>query len=452
VGTAAWLDWIALKDGQSKEAKDKNAEIHDFVRQCKLLSVPLVSLLFTWFHVWLALQMMFYPIGFWGIPRGRAIVPQWLGLPVNGWQGIVPRKAGIMAKRCCEKMIGNICTVDEFMDRVKPEEFWTELNHVFGTMCSEVLRRIIQSRWPTIWSSLPAVVRAELEIKVYEEAQQSFLAAIEELKKNINTIIDIKEMATEALANDPATMVEMFRKIAARELVFITHVAAVMGFFLGLVQVLCYLALEGKWPYTDYILLPVSGLIIGYFTNWLALKMSFHPIMPHMFCSNTFNIQGVFLKRQAEASDLMAELICEKVIDARAMFKYIIQSPSSNGIDKVLEIYERNIKNTVDNSWNKVSNMAPSFVSVEVDRMKKDVVDITLEILPQHTQDIEKYLDKTMEIKKTLSWRLSHITPAEFEDIIHPIFQEDEWILLFVGGVLGVVIGLLQAFALINIK
>merc|ERR1711912_119753 len=133
-------------------------------------------------------------------------------------------------------------------------------------------------------------------------------------------------------------MVDIFREVAARELCFITHVAAVMGFLLGLVQVGLYIALDNVWKYTDYILLPVSGLIIGYFTNWLALKMTFSPIWPHMMCNNYINIQGVFLKRQREAADQMATAICAKVIDARAMMDYMFRNPpTTGGLDLVVD-------------------------------------------------------------------------------------------------------------------
>merc|ERR1719498_718119 len=137
-----------------------------------------------------------------------------------------------------------------------------------------------------------------------------------ELKCNINTIMNIKQMATEALANDPKMMVDIFRTVAARELSFITHVAAVMGFLLGLVQLILYTALS-HIKNADYVVLPVSGLVIGYFTNWLALKMTFAPVWPHMFCGNYINVQGVFLKRQKEAAEQMASAICSKVIYAR---------------------------------------------------------------------------------------------------------------------------------------
>jgi uncharacterized membrane protein YheB (UPF0754 family) len=442
VGTALYLDLDALIIQDQSQ----------FLQNLKLFSVPVVSLLFTWFHVWLALIMMFYPIEFYGIPS-RPIVPAWLDLPINGWQGIVPRKAGEMAQRCCDKMIGNICTIEEFAERIDPADFWDNLQGVFGDVCAEVLKKILVTRWPSLWSALSHDVQVELTKKVCEETKKSFLPAMVELKTNINSILNIRQMAAEALANDPKMMVDIFRTVAARELVFITHVAAVMGFLLGLVQVIFYVAFANTWKYVDYVLLPVSGLIIGYFTNWLALKMTFSPIYPRMMCGNYINVQGVFLKRQKEAAEQMAAAICEKVIDARAMLDYMFRNPgSTGGVEMVIDIYRKHICASLDQQFGVFTGMAPAGVAQEFENLKHDVVKYSLEILPRHTKDIELYLDEAMQVKETLSWRLARVTPDEFEDIIHPIFKQDEWILLAVGGFLGIVIGLLQAWALQTIN
>ena len=155
------MEWVKLAH-ETNVPKNSLGIPVDFIRLAKLLSVPLVCLLFTWFHVWLALQMMFFPIDpravqssfefpplhpkskkellsdriillcngndsnggnqdFVGFPS-RPIVPSWFGLPINGWQGIVPRKAEVMARRACDRMIGNIVTIEEFMDRF-PDSF-----------------------------------------------------------------------------------------------------------------------------------------------------------------------------------------------------------------------------------------------------------------------------------------------------------------------------------------
>ncbi|MBC7751503.1 MAG: hypothetical protein H7Z73_07255, partial [Candidatus Saccharibacteria bacterium] len=49
------------------------------------VTIAPVAAIVTWMHVWMALNMMFYPIKFFGVRLGP--------IPL-GWQGIVPRKAG----------------------------------------------------------------------------------------------------------------------------------------------------------------------------------------------------------------------------------------------------------------------------------------------------------------------------------------------------------------------
>merc|ERR1712070_432925 len=339
------------------------------------------------------------------------------------------------------------------MDRVEPEDFFSQLRDMLTSVSQGVLERVVQKRWPSLWAALPASVQTEIKDRVLEDVKKSLIPAFADLKQNINSILDIKEMAIEAMVKDPKMMVDMFREIAPRELTFITHVAAVMGGILGLVQMGLYLAFPtSKYPYADYYVLPISGLILGWFTNWLALKMTFYPIWPHMFFNNRVNFQGVFLKRQKEAAAKMSQLICAKVVDARAMLQYMLQNESSGGgVDKLVEIYRTNLTTTIDDTVGFARTVVPTFVGQGIDDLKKDVVDISLEILPKHTREIESFVDTAMNVEETLSWRLARVPPPEFEDIVHPIFKDDEWILLLVGGVLGVIVGLVQAWCMQNL-
>merc|ERR1712070_379994 len=152
--------------------------------------------------------------------------------------------------------------------------------------------------------------------------------------------------------------------------------------------------------------------------------------------------------RQKEASQELAKLICSQIIDAKAILEYMLSAGSSAGIDKVLEIYQTHIDRIINQTVGVARSSIPIFVGEGIDGVKKDVIDISLEILPQHATEIEKYIDEVMCVEETLSLRLSRVPPEEFEQIMHPIFQDDEWILLVVGGVLGVIIGLLQAYVM----
>ena len=59
-----------------------------------------------------------------------------------------------------------------------------------------------------------------------------------------------------------------------------------------------------------------------------------------------------------------------------------------------------------------------------------------------------EYTDKAFDLENTLRTRLSQLPSKEFEGMLRPAFQEDEWMIMVLGGVLGVVVGTLQAIAL----
>ncbi|CAK9042250.1 unnamed protein product [Durusdinium trenchii] len=57
---------------------------------------------------------------------------------------------------------------------------------------------------------------------------------------------------------------------------------------------------------------------------------------------------------------------------------------------------------------------------------------------------VHAYVDKELRLQDTLFQRLCKLTAPEFENLLHPVFQEDELTLIVAGGVLGAFAGFLQ--------
>ena len=53
-----------------------------------------------------------------------------------------------------------------------------------------------------------------------------------------------------------------------------------------------------------------------------------------------------------------------------------------------------------------------------------------------------------MNIEETVSNRLALLRAAEFEEVLHSCFKEDEVILLLVAAGLGMIVGLIQVLVL----
>ena len=64
--------------------------------------------------------------------------------------------------------------------------------------------------------------------------------------------------------------------------------------------------------------------------------------------------------------------------------------------------------------------------------------------LPNHIHVLHTYIDKAMGLEHTLRTKMEAMTPAKFERVLHPIFEEDELTLILAGAVLGFAAGLVQ--------
>eukprot|EP00927_Polykrikos_kofoidii_P069072 TRINITY_DN6446_c0_g5_i1.p1 TRINITY_DN6446_c0_g5~~TRINITY_DN6446_c0_g5_i1.p1 ORF type:complete len:517 (-),score=99.37 TRINITY_DN6446_c0_g5_i1:258-1808(-) len=418
-----------------------------------LASIPVVSVFFTWWHVWLGIKMCFYPVEFVGCCA-----------PVLGWQGIVPRRAHIFAARSCDIMIGTLITTEEVIARITPEAFFSELNPVLSSITASVVETLAVRYFPTVWERCPESVKKELNNKVLEDAPVMFDAVISDLQANINSIVDVKQMAIDILVANKPLMVEMFQKIGEREFTFIQHMAAVMGFFLGVIQMLTWLAIDSDgldcngadknnfrcWG--SYVILPGSGLIIGYFTNWLGINLIFRPVHPHLIFNRTVNIQGVFLKRQQQVSKELTAMICKHLVHAKNMVHFVVQREST--MDAIMKIFEQHMEQHIERATKTIAgaaSWAPG-ARAKLDSLrgtlKDEVIKEMLGELPKHEDKIANFMDASFALNETISYRLSHLPPEQFEGMLHPVFQEDEWMVLALGGVLGVAVGTLQAFIL----
>ena len=52
--------------------------------------------------------------------------------------------------------------------------------------------------------------------------------------------------------------------------------------------------------------------------------------------------------------------------------------------------------------------------------------------------------DRGVIVERLFRERMESLSPEEFQDLLRPAFQEDEWILIAIGGALGFGAGLAQ--------
>ncbi len=203
----------------------------------------------------------------------------------------------------------------------------------------------------------------------------------------------------------------------------------VFGFILGILQLLVSLYLDNPWT------LSVGGLIVGLATNWLALKWIFEPVNPLKIGPIVF--QGLFLRRQNEVSADFSEFFANRVLTSRQLWKSMLTDPTTlpeweNLLAHRFSAFAKDVTlGALD-----LEESRPRKLRAASSRLCASLFD--------YLTDLHGYVNEALEIEGTLRARMMAMTSAQFERVLHPIFEEDEMTLILAGGGLGFLAGFVQ--------
>mmetsp|Transcript_102682 Transcript_102682/g.162306 ORF Transcript_102682/g.162306 Transcript_102682/m.162306 type:complete len:527 (-) Transcript_102682:98-1678(-) len=407
-----WLDQHGLSFGQL----------------LKYLSIPLVSIVFTYVHIWAALYMTFYPMRFIGC----------LQIPDTnvgcGWQGIIPNKAAKMAQTAVRLMTEKLIDVQEIIDRIDADEIIKELEPVLDKTLFQTIEEVSMQEEPHLWKNIPDSMKDALVVRARAQAPDLINAFLTDMKTNIKDVFDLEELVVGVFTREPQLLNHMFITCGYTELKFIRNCGAYMGGAFGVVQVIVWMFYSAGW------MLPTFGFIAGVLSNWIALKMIFEPVEPKNICG--FKIQGLFLQRQQAVSEVYAQIVTDNVLYSRNIVRGILRGRLS---DKLFALLHQAISKSTDKLIGESGKALVSLRRIDLlAKSKRKAAEIVLEQMPDTAKHVNSYLDTALDLERLLQEKLAKLPSADFEQLLHPVFQEDEWKLVLMGGVLGVVIGFIQ--------
>jgi uncharacterized membrane protein YheB (UPF0754 family) len=190
--------------------------------------------------------------------------------------------------------------------------------------------------------------------------------------------------------------------------------------------------------------MPAFGLLVGWFTDWLALKMIFHPKKPIRLFGIEY--QGLFLKRRKEVAADYGKLIADEIITAHKVIEAIIDGPLS---DRVFAMVGRQVQAALDRGVGPVRPLMSVAIGTErYQRIKNSISRQVIDRLPETMAHVEDYAREAMDVRNLLVERMQQLDELQFESLIRPAFEQDEWILITVGALLGFFMGEAQAIFL----
>ena len=115
-------------------------------------------------------------------------------------------------------------------------------------------------------------------------------------------------------------------------------------------------------------------------------------------------------------------------------------------MESISDLCRKQVKDTVDNTTGSTQKaiMAITGTTQRYERIKHLAAEMLIHALPSSITSMFDYADKSLQLGPTLEAKLKSLSKTDFEDVLHPIFQEDETTLIVVGAVLGGIAGLIQ--------
>jgi uncharacterized membrane protein YheB (UPF0754 family) len=412
----------------------------------KLISVPLFTGIIGWVTNWTGVLMLFSPVQFKGVgipglrtlryflPRMVLEVPLGLQLGKFGWQGIIPSRAAKLGSIAVDTGLLKLGSQEEFYNELDPDAI---ADHIAATSRDEihaVVDRIIRRKYPRVWAGMPDRVREAVHARVDQQIPEVLHQVTHALGPNIDQLLDVKLMVIRHLETDPVLACWIFDQIGHRELKLITHLGFVFGFILGLPLLAITVVFPAWW------IVPVLGALIGYVTNYLAIAVIFEPAEPRGI--GPFTFQGLFIRRQAEASKIWADVIADKVVTMQNVVTELFEGPSGDRTRKLIETY---MHPAVERAMGIARRPVKAVIGARsYEEMSSTVISHAADLAHQALMDNEFDRRQAENIRVLVADRTTRLPPADFAEMLRSVIKDDEWLLVLHGAALGIVAGLLH--------
>lgn len=385
------------------------------------LSIPILTAFIGWSTNWVGIKMLLYP-------------KEWVGLGgFIGWQGIVPRMRERLTRLLIRNSVAMVCTPKDLIEAMGKYDGVLTISAVIEPHLELWVDDIMEEHGSAYWAFAPRALRRI----VYEDVRNQFPALtrgiIQDLADRAEELVDIEGLAVEQARDNPGILSDLLMSMAGHEIRFIVLSGLWLGFPLGCLQAVSWYIFPNVW------VLPAFGVFVGGFTNWIALQIVLRPAEPVSILG--YKAQGIFIQRRHVVSRRFSEGFTHNFLDVRKLFDYIWTSKNSHEAHRIVRrrIRELMTKNLITSTFDKVMQLTGQSKAFDVQtiEMIKNKLVTTLE-RPQVANVLRE------PVSELLATRLSELTPGQFQNLLKPMFDSEQWIIVAVGCILGGIAGMAQ--------
>ncbi|MEN9448124.1 MAG: hypothetical protein RJA25_1414 [Bacteroidota bacterium] len=184
---------------------------------------------------------------------------------------------------------------------------------------------------------------------------------------------------------------------------------------------------------------PLIGAFIGWITNWVAIKMLFHPRRPVKVLFITF--QGIFPKNKPRIATKLGLVVQRDLINFGDI-KSRLQDPDA------LNNFKEEIAIRVDNAIRERVEKSGLLNVIVPDQLiasiHKTIVDEIERNLPTVIGSSIDKIEEKLDIQELVRNKVANFSDEKLEQLLLDITAKEFTFIELIGGVLGFIIGIIQ--------
>ena len=190
--------------------------------------------------------------------------------------------------------------------------------------------------------------------------------------------------------------------------------------------------------------LPLIGALIGWLTNYIAIKMLFHPRKEVRIFF--IPVQGVFPKRQKDLARKLGHIISEELVSVEDLTTHLKEKATSEAIlNHIAQRLEEGIASRLPRAF----PMLAMFMSSDMTEKIKDFLLGQIGSLNEELIDKLSYeLEEELDVHRIVEEKVAAFSTDKLEEILFSIMRREFKFVEMVGAVLGFLIGVAQILLL----
>lgn len=186
--------------------------------------------------------------------------------------------------------------------------------------------------------------------------------------------------------------------------------------------------------------LPIIAAITGWVTNYLAIKMLFHPKKKIKLLF--FSVQGIFPKRQDVLAERLGRIVSKELFSFSDIKERFTSTSTAVEINKVLD---EKLEDFLDVKLKTTLPMLAMFLNKDAKAKIKDTLHQEFQnILPDILNKYSEKLERDINIEEIVAQKVTAFSSDKLEQILFSIMKKEFKFIEILGGVLGFLIGLIQ--------